>query len=93
MKMKRKTTYIIMVCILVAEGVAFYCGGREFLITANSAPLDIIAQILLVLPMEIILYLARSEEKLPKIIKKGCKIVFWYMIVYCAVRILIRLSM
>ena len=92
-EMKRKITYIIMVCILVAEWTAFYSGGREFLITANSAPLDIIAQILLVLPLEFILYLVRSEEKLPKIIKKGCKIVFWYMIVYCAVRILIRLSM
>ena len=92
-KMKRKTTYIILICILIAEWAVFYCGGREFLITANSASLDIIAQILLVLPLEFILYLVRGEEKLPKIIKKGCKIVFWYMIVYCAVRILIRLSM
>ena len=69
--MKRKITYIIMVCILVAEWAAFYSGGREFLITANSAPLDIITQILLVLPLEFILYLLRGEEKLPKIIKKG----------------------
>ena len=92
-KMKRKTTYIILICILIAEWAVFYCGGREFLITANSASLDIIAQILLVLPLEFILYLVRGEEKLPKIIKKDCNIVFWYMIVYCAVRILIRLSM
>ena len=60
-----------MVCILAAEWVAFYSGGREVLITANSAPLDIITQILLVLPLEFILYLVRGEEKLPKIIKKG----------------------
>ena len=55
--MRRKITYIIMVCILAAEWVAFYSGGREVLITANSAPLDIITQILLVLPLEFILYL------------------------------------
>lgn len=91
--MRRKITYIIMVCILAAEWVAFYSGGREVLITANSGTIRHHYTDIVGVASGIYFVSGQRRRKVTENYKKDCKIVFWYMIVYCAVRILIRLSM
>ena len=85
--MNKKKKYVILTILFVIELFFVYGVGRSFLFTHSVPVLDIIIQILLLLPVEGVLYMAGKEEKMPKKGRLFCKIFFWYALAYCVFQI------